>query len=410
MADVNPLPPSPPRPLQPAAPQQDQSIPPRPISPPAGLDIKDTNIAHLSPSPAPFSPSPQKPATQTPPPSSAGFKSAIRTMEDDLERIKSSAPSPSKPPSQPQMPPQIPQRPPTQPPRPPATAPIPPPPVRPVTLPPRPITVPPRQNELKTAPSVSIPPSSSGGNRKWLIIALVVIVLGGLAVWFFVFRSSEPKATPTPVPTLIPTATPTPTATPLSFDAIFHPTGTLSYSSLVSKTALSELAASIDQQALSVGELKVFRVTDAQETPRTFGTVATDLKVVMPNAVMATLDPNVFYISLFGKPDGTKGRGIMIKAQDQVKLQSALTAWEPTMPQNMKDLLKLNLAKSASKVFLTNTYQGVPLRYRNFPDALNTLDYATVSSPAGESFLVVTNTRDHMFGIVDRALGIILGK
>lgn len=359
---ISPVPPAnPPAPIAPP-------MPARPITPPAGIPVKDTNISNLSPSPSP-TPLPPRPVSL--PPAPTPFKSTVRTMEQDLSGAKP-APVPT----------------PTASPRP----------VPPPTPIPRPsVSIPPPPAPKAPAPSVTVPPPMHDGpSKKWLIIGALLIVVVGLLVWFLAIRKSsapEPTPTPTSTPTATPTATPTPT--PLSFQTVFHPeTATIS----------TTLDAFVSSQKLAVGELRAYNLS------KSLSQFATEQKLSIPADITAGVDGNDFTLFLFGKPDTTNSRGLAVKVTDNIKVQSALTAWEATMPSNLKTIFKINLARSASKTFLGNTYQGIPLRYRNFPDALSSIDYALVTMPDSNTYLIIVNSRDHMFGLIDRALGIALGK
>ena len=72
------------------------------------------------------------------------------------------------------------------------------------------------------------------------------------------------------------------------------------------------------------------------------------------------------------------------------------------MSQDLIDLFLLNPAKAATTTFLDNTYQGVAIKYRNFPDLNKTIDYAIVTAKNGETYLVITNSREHMYAIIDK--------
>ena len=369
-----------PKPIPPSVPATPSELPSRPIAPPAGIPVRDTNLSNLSPSPAPMPLPPRPPAPPAPmptplpprpvlppPPPAPVFKSSVRTMEQDLSGSK---PTPVAP-----------------------TRPVPPP--TPISRPS--VTIPPPPSPKPSTSSVAVPPPMHGGSgKKWLIIAPLLIIVVGLLVWFLALRnSSNPKPTPTPsvISTATPTATPTPT--PLAFQNIFRPE---------TATIPTTFDAFIASQKLAVGELRAYNIQ------KSFIQFTADQKLTIPADVMAGINGNDFSFILFGKPDTTNSRGFAVRATDAAKVQSALTAWEPTMPTAFKTLFKINPARTASQTFLGNTYQGVPLRYRNFPDALSSIDYALITMPNSDVYLVLTNSRDLMFGVVDRVLGIGLGK
>ena len=216
----------------------------------------------------------------------------------------------------------------------------------------------------------------------WLIVGVLVLGMG-IVAYFLLRDSSEP--TPSETPTI--SATPVPTATPFGFRQIFNVQGALS----------GNLDEAIGNQALGVDEVRTFTVDS--------------LGIGMPTDLTNTLDQSEpTYVILFGKPNGSKGRGFARKISDPARAITALATWESTMAQDVASFLKIDPKRATSRTFASNLYQGVTVKYRNFPDAFNSVDYAIVNLPDDSSYLVVTNSRDHMFAVIDRAVGVVLGK
>lgn len=217
----------------------------------------------------------------------------------------------------------------------------------------------------------------------WFVVAMLAIAI--IVALFFLFRgSSEPE----PSPTIVPTSTPTPTPTPIGLEQLFPLAGSFS----------GDMSQAIrDASPLSVGEIRMFTTGD--------------IGVAFPSDIAALVDPqSPLYFTLFGKPDGFKGRGFVVRITDASLVQAALATWEPTMARDLKSIFELNTQRSASANFLSATHQGILVKYRNFPDAWSTVDYTVLILPDGRPYLVFTNTRDHMFAFIDRAIGIVLGK
>jgi|SRR3989344_6016186 len=298
-----------PIPKPPVSPTQPPpTLPPRPISPPASVPVKETDMSHLTPSPSPF-------------------KASIRTMEQDMG--KTAPATMSKP------------------------APA--------------FTIPPPATPIR--PNISVPPpTSSGGSKKfvWIAVVSLVIIAGIIA---FVLSGGDPKEKPTPTPTITIAPTATPTPVPLTFEQLFTP-----------------------------------------GTPQTYDALVAQTKLKIPADLLSTVDASQMYLLFFPKLDGTQGQGLAVLALDTAQISQKLSAWEPTMPKDLKNFLKINTARSASKTFLSNAYQNIDVRYRNFPDAWNTVDYALVPMPNGDTYLFITNTRDHMLTVIDRVGGVVLGK
>ncbi len=331
--------------------------PPKPTAPPQGLVFKDANLSNVTPSPAPQQTSP-----------APSFRANVRTMDGDVNSAaRPKPPVPLTPPA------------PTMPPRPLTPS---------ISIPPRPGT------PLSPASSaVNIPETAPGSSRKWLIIGvLCVIVVIILIIILASGGSSEPAPTETPTSTSTPISTPTPP--PAGFNELFTPTKSISYTSGNPTQARVDLNTAISQALTAPGELQMLMTGPA---------FVQDLGIQIPPAVLNTLDRNEnFFVSIFGKVNGSKSRGFAVKIMDPATAQTALTAWEATMPKDLKTFLSINISRSSSPTFSSSTYQNTLVHYRNFPDSATTVDYAIVTLPNGSSYLVVTSTKDHMFAIIDR--------
>lgn len=420
-----PTPPTPPvGGPKPIAPGMSRPVPPPPpanvpTTPPQGLVFKDANLSHLTPSPAPFSPAPSPTAPPAPPKPAAPPAAPpipapqrpmpppptppVRTMSSDLGVKPSGVTLP--PPPAPKEPPASVFRP-TIPPTPGGPK------VSPPPIPPRPLAPP--TTTGKPATPVAIPPPHSGGNKKWIIVAIVaVLVIGGL-VWFFAFRSTTPEPTPTPTSEVTETPTITPTPPPADFEQVFsHESTNLEYQTHNKpKTALAELSASIGKQTLAAGDLRMYHISRMPDgTEATVSLLATDLGVTVPADLMATIaSGSRVTFSLFGKSDATNGRGFLLKLQPSANPEPMLATWEAAMVAGLKDIFKLTTAHPASPGFLENAYQGVTIHYRNFPDALSSIDYAVLTMPNGDRYLAFTNSRDHVFLLINKTLSVVPGK
>ena len=80
----------------------------------------------------------------------------------------------------------------------------------------------------------------------------------------------------------------------------------------------------------------------------------------------------------------------------------ALTNWESTMSSDLKILFSLGAVNKNQPGFLDNVYRGVSIRYRNFPYADKSIDYAIISAFNGKSYLVISNSRETMFSTIDK--------
>lgn len=99
-------------------------------------------------------------------------------------------------------------------------------------------------------------------------------------------------------------------------------------------------------------------------------------------------------------PDGVQDTGLIIGLPEE--LQKNLKTGEPIIEQTLPAFIPLVVGKSIGiqSAFHNGLYQNVPLRYINIVGQTQTIDYAV-----GDSFLLVSSSREGMEKLVDRALG-----
>lgn len=78
------------------------------------------------------------------------------------------------------------------------------------------------------------------------------------------------------------------------------------------------------------------------------------------------------------------------------------------MPENLGAVLDLNTVYSSAVDFQDNFFGGVAIRYKNFPAADETIDYAIISMTNGKSYFVFTNSRESMYSVIDNFITFIL--
>ena len=370
----------------------------------------DIKLKPPSPSPAP------SPVVQAPPktemPSAPVFKSSIRTMQEDIATVKKGqAPTgfQIEKQSEKDVTP------------PPLGAPGP-----KITMPPRPVqevrlgeleksrslpgtklpslplipTVPPAGPATKPAgfPAGLSVPMGGGINKKRLIFLAGGLVVAAFLVWFFALRGpSAPESTPTPTPISTATQTPTPVSIENSFSIVN------SASVALGANFITRFDGSINKELLiSSREPALYKILNPATGNRyTLSEFLGGLLVQMPAELVAAAKDN-FYLTVLYKSDNVDGYGLLIELSDPVAAFTAMGNWEGTMAQGLKDIFLLNPAKAASTTFLDNTYNGVAIRYRNFPDPNKTTDYAIVTASNGETYLVIANSREHAYSIIDK--------
>lgn len=363
----------------PAAPQTPP--PPKPISPPS--------ISNPPPPPLP--------------PQSA--KSFVRTMAEDLEAAKKGIkPEPKQfeikpPPRLVTPPPAIPKM-----------APLPP----PLKMPSAP--------QIKLGPSEKtkpmelpkigpLPPSPPAQkkftlNPKSLILILIIIAAVFAGAWFFLTR--EPEKT-----VIAPTPAPTPSPTQKTFSELIPSTSQITISS--TQNFLTALTSEVNSLALFAGGFTSLNLTDENGNPYSLNQIFEKLGITPPAGLLENLDSNEWMIAAYGQKESFDSKGLITfnetpkpkiviaaKIFDLILLRSALNNWESAMAADLKNLFGLDLKKATSEVFLDNIYSGVNIRYRNFPFASSTIDYALVNlAKFNTDYLILAGSREGVYSIID---------
>lgn len=401
------------------------SSPPTPANVPPNLPTGPSRPSIPTPSPVrPPSPPvpPQPPAVPAPGGVQAGppavqagqpvFKSSIRTMQEDIAAIKRGQP-PAGFKIEKESEKEIKQ----------PVSPITPPPSRTIPAPRVELGRPEKSRLLPGTPSLGIPrlvmpPISSkepgkeaisvptpkfaflgklGGGKHLNLILIVLILIVGLALAFIFLRSAGPEITATPTPRLTTTLSPSPSA--VSLEQLFS---VFSSVNLAGGTDFfTRLEAQINKSDLAGGEPGLYKITDPQNNQEhTLSGFLLSAQVTLPQAVASYVDG--LYVSLKLKADGSYGSGIIAKIQNIAGLDSALKGWEASISTDLDQIFGLDVSKAATVEFLNNTYQGLTIKFRNFPDPNKTIDYAIITVSNGDNYLVLTNSREHIYSLIDK--------
>lgn len=382
-----------PKPLSPTNPMSSQrSIPPQrsmPQSPPPPKPLT------LGPPPA-LNP-PLKPTLPTP--REDGFKSLVRTMNEDLEATKKGIkpePKPFEikpPPGGPRIAPPLP-------------------PLTPPTGRVRPMT-----SEIKLGPAEKtkpleipkpLPPLPPSRKRfsispKFLITVLVILAVF-VGAWYFLTRESEEI--------IIFTPTPTPTPTPLTLFQLITSVNQITISS--TENFLNALNNEIKLMTPMAGEFTHLIITN-ETGEYSISEIFKRLNINFPSGVIESLDGEDWMLFTYGQQEmfDTKGiltfnqipkmkLGLVAKTTNPELLRSVLNSWEITITNDWDNLFGLDSKKAMSQVFLDNIYGGADIRYRNFPFADSSIDYAIVNLPKFNlNYFVITNSRESAYSAID---------
>lgn len=251
-------------------------------------------------------------------------------------------------------------------------------------------------SRLTKGASLNVPAGSGLAARKSLILIIAVLIVAAGLVWFFLIRTpSTPEVAYSPSPTVSATARP-------SLERTFK--NILPVNLSPAPDIFDQLKASTKEGELAQGSPRIYKLI-----PSGNAVYSLDSFVKAPDTVSAALEGRV-YLSLLNKLDSSFGSAIIAPVKASADIPAAMQVWESTMSQDFKDLFGLDTAKAASPIFLDNTYQGTAIRYRNFPDPKKTIDYTVVSLADGSKYLIIANSREHIYALIDGLLGFTPGK
>ena len=139
------------------------------------------------------------------------------------------------------------------------------------------------------------------------------------------------------------------------------------------------------------------------------------LDIAPPTGLLESLDSNEWMIAAYGQKESFDSKGLLTfnetskpkivlaaKVFDPILLRSALNSWEITLAADFKNLFGLDSKKATSETFLDNIYGGTDIRYRNFPFADRTIDYAVVNlTKFNADYFVLAGSREGIYSAID---------
>ncbi len=253
-------------------------------------------------------------------------------------------------------------------------------------------------------------PSQRHSSHTPIIIAVAVLLIALIVLfWFFVFIGDDTNPTPSEIVSLTPTAIITPPSTPIEVEF-----GNISNLVLFEGADPNvQLTNAIDLKRPISGDVQVYNIVDSSDVsaiPYSFDRFSSKFLLNSPNEVISSIDTSELYYTLFGDSTDNIARGFIVRVTNPGLIAIGMEKWEPTLPLDLEEISLLNIADSSSPNFIDVTYQGTPVHYRNFPDPFSTVDYAVVQLDTGEYYLLITNTRDHIFALIDILTDSLLGK
>lgn len=294
---------------------------------------------------------------------------------------------------------------------------------------PMPVTatpVPPKPAVPPIAPAgIILPPTGSKKSVRPLFLGLIILVVlvAALGIYWLLAPGSEPA--PTPFPTRTPSSTPEFSATPVSgpvddLNFIFVNHGTIIFAASSSSQFVPML---YDQLATNSSTAKnsllapLVSTSATSTAPLPFsGFVRLAAIAGVSGDTNGLLDSNfALVISRQTEKFTSKGAlvpgspaeqrlGLVVGVSDTAITTSWLTNWEKTIATDLSTLFRLGSTPS-NVVFKNNAYRGMNIRYANFTQPDRSIDYAVVRAVNGKSYLVIANSREQIYGIIDNLLG-----
>lgn len=236
-----------------------------------------------------------------------------------------------------------------------------------------------------------------GGNRNMLFIGIgVAAIAAGFAYWFFILRSPVPEViveSPTPIPTEIPA---------LDLDSIF--------------SGLAEISTAVVYKDHQPTDQKgAFIKLKDEQNQNTLTLILNWLNP--PQSVKDNLS-NESAALIFIQSELFDAKGqlkiselerrlvLIIEVKDASLLSQALNEWETTIVnETISNLWDIDKSKQGSSTFLGNTYRGVGVRYKNFPFADRSIDYAIVDAFNDKTYFVIGNSRESVYSTIDKLKG-----
>lgn len=260
------------------------------------------------------------------------------------------------------------------------------------------------------SPTAAIPiPGGKGGGGLFsirnIIILVVALALIGSLLWYFLLRSGPAEVVYTPTPTPTKTATPTPTATPkpITLENYFATKSSVSF--VADNTFATKFSNSLKTipAANNIGDVGLYTLYNPANKQRYgFAEFASGVSINPPKGLASLIDDQNLYLTAVKKLNGKEGIGFIVKLNNSIGALDTLKTWESTMLQEFKKPFVFDPTKAQLKQFSDNVYRGVALRYINFPNPDTTIDYALITATNNQKYLVIVNSKEHVFTIIDK--------
>lgn len=269
--------------------------------------------------------------------------------------------------------------------------------------------IPPSPLPSLSKPTINIPPVGGllgrlrGRPDFKRIVFYVITGLAGFVITAFLV----PYFASLPIVSVSPTPSRTTTVTPASIENFFSIVDSVGISFNPDSDFTTLFIDSVTKDFLLTSrEPGIYRITSIDGTKRYgFSEFLGGVSVTVPDELKSLADDSNLWLTLTYKSDDTFSFGFVVKLLNPNMADEAITAlqnWESVITQALANLFKLDSTKAATVGFLDNIYNGTAIRYRNFPDPNLTIDFSVIQTKNGESYLIMVNSREHIYKIIDK--------
>ncbi|OGM96821.1 MAG: hypothetical protein A2816_00375 [Candidatus Yanofskybacteria bacterium RIFCSPHIGHO2_01_FULL_39_44] len=246
-----------------------------------------------------------------------------------------------------------------------------------------------------------------------LTTGVVITVVLALITYFmisYLFFNEEGVIVTTPTPI---TTTPPPNTGLNEINSIFSGVTTTSFAiSDQIENTIPNLKVFIENQVLETKELKRLNITSQSGETLLFKEMLSLLTKSLPQELEDFIEEN--HMTLIYRQEellsedslSNKRLVFIVNISDPDAVSKILKEWEPTMPNDFKNIFDLDLTQATSPNFLDNDRRGIKIRYKNFPLPDRSIDYSIVSSLTGRYYLIITNSRESMYSPTDKIRGL----
>jgi hypothetical protein len=253
-----------------------------------------------------------------------------------------------------------------------------------------------------------------------LLALLVVIVIGAGLYWYFVIKgTSSPSVAESPIETFTPRPTATPIQDPLALAFSAQGTDiTLPASGDLATAFRSAINAEPNIAPGTLNTVSIFGASASGSHALSFGELLNTLKIQYPSQLTSSLRNNSRVV-IYGQKEAFDSKGrlitnpplshrvVLVTEVDSSALP-VLQAWEGSLAQNLAGIFSIDSAKNTGP-FASTTYQNIDVRFKNFPYPDHSIDYAFVQL-SDKLYLVISGSREAMYGAIDAMQGAVPGK